>query len=77
MAELKTTATKASVAAFINGIEDEERRKDCKAFARRRMPLHQAARRRRQADAAEVDRHVGQTAARNEKGGTLSPALMA
>lgn len=30
MAELKTKATKASVQAFINAIEDEERRKECR-----------------------------------------------
>ncbi len=33
MAELKTKATKASVSAFINAIDDEQRRKDCKAVA--------------------------------------------
>ena len=33
MAELKTKATGASVAQFINAIEDEQRRKDCKAIA--------------------------------------------
>lgn len=33
MAELKTKATKASVSQFINAIEDEQRRKDCKAIA--------------------------------------------
>lgn len=33
MAELKTKATGASVSAFINAIEDDERRKDCKAIA--------------------------------------------
>lgn len=33
MAELKTKATGASVAQFINAIEDERRRKDCKAIA--------------------------------------------
>jgi len=32
MAELKTQATKASVSAFLNAIEDEGRRKDCKAL---------------------------------------------
>jgi hypothetical protein len=32
MAELKTKATKASVSQFINAIEDEGRRKDCKAL---------------------------------------------
>ena len=32
MAELKTTATKASVSQFINSIEDEGRRTDCKAL---------------------------------------------
>ena len=32
MAELKTKATKASVSAFINNIEDAARRKDCKAL---------------------------------------------
>lgn len=31
MAELKTKKTTASVAAFIDGIADESRRKDCKA----------------------------------------------
>lgn len=30
MAELKTKATKASVTQFIDAIEDDERRKDCK-----------------------------------------------
>lgn len=33
MAELKTKATSASVSQFINAIEDDERRKDCKAIA--------------------------------------------
>ena len=33
MAELKTKATKASVSQFINAIDDEQRRKDCKAIA--------------------------------------------
>jgi hypothetical protein len=33
MAELKTRVTKASVAQFIGAIEDESRRKDCKALA--------------------------------------------
>ena len=33
MAELKTKKTGASVSAFINAIEDDERRKDCKAIA--------------------------------------------
>ena len=33
MAELKTKASGASVSAFINAIEDDERRKDCKAIA--------------------------------------------
>lgn len=32
MAELKTKATKASVTQFINAIEDEQRRKDCKTL---------------------------------------------
>ena len=32
MAELKTQKTTASVAQFINGIEDDARRKDCKAL---------------------------------------------
>ena len=32
MAELKTRATKASVPQFINAIEDESRRKDCKTL---------------------------------------------
>lgn len=32
MAELKTKATKASVAAFINAIDDESRREDCNAL---------------------------------------------
>jgi hypothetical protein len=34
MAELKTQRTKASVAAFLNAIEDEQMRKDCKAVAK-------------------------------------------
>jgi hypothetical protein len=34
MAELKTQRTKASVAAFLNAIEDDERRKDCESLAR-------------------------------------------
>ncbi len=34
MAELKTQKTKASVAAFLNAIEDEQMRKDCKAVAK-------------------------------------------
>ena len=33
MAELKTKKTDASVSAFINAIDDEQRRKDCKAIA--------------------------------------------
>lgn len=33
-ATLKTAVTKASVPAFLDGIEDEERRKDCKALAK-------------------------------------------
>ena len=33
MAELKTKATGASVAAFLDAIGDEQRRKDCKAIA--------------------------------------------
>ncbi len=33
MAELKTKTTGASVAAFINAIDDEQRRKDCKTIA--------------------------------------------
>lgn len=32
MAENKTQATKASVTAFINSIEDDSRRRDCKAL---------------------------------------------
>ena len=34
MAELKTQPTGASVAAFLNAIEDSDRRRDCKAIAR-------------------------------------------
>lgn len=33
MAELKTKPTGASVARFLDGIKDEQRRKDCKAVA--------------------------------------------
>lgn len=33
MAELQTKKTKASVSAFLNAIEDEQKRKDCKAVA--------------------------------------------
>jgi len=33
MAELKTQKTKASVSAFLNAIEDDQIRKDCKAVA--------------------------------------------
>ena len=33
MAELKTRATGESVAEFLNAIDDEQRRKDCKAIA--------------------------------------------
>jgi hypothetical protein len=33
VAELKTQKTKASVAQFINAIDDDQRRKDCKAIA--------------------------------------------
>ena len=33
MAELKTKKTGASVSEFINAIEDDARRKDCKAIA--------------------------------------------
>lgn len=32
MAELKTKATKASVEAFINGVDDEGRREDCRTL---------------------------------------------
>jgi hypothetical protein len=32
VAELKTKATKLSVTTFLNGIKDEDRRKDCKAL---------------------------------------------
>jgi hypothetical protein len=32
MAELKTKATKASVPSFINAIDDDQKRKDCKAL---------------------------------------------
>lgn len=34
MAELKTQKTKASVAAFLNAIQDDQMRKDCKAVAK-------------------------------------------
>ena len=34
MAENKTKATKASVAAYIEAIEDEERRDDCRKIAK-------------------------------------------
>ncbi len=34
MAELKTTKTTASVQAFLNGIEDPDRRRDCKTVAK-------------------------------------------
>lgn len=34
MAELKTKKTKASVAAFLNGIPDEQRRRDCTTVAK-------------------------------------------
>jgi hypothetical protein len=34
MAELKTKKTQASVAAFLNGIENEQKRKDAKAIAK-------------------------------------------
>ena len=34
MAEAKTQSTKASVAAFLSAIPDEQRRKDCKAVAK-------------------------------------------
>lgn len=34
MADLKTKKTKASVAAFLNSIENEERRRDCKKIAK-------------------------------------------
>jgi hypothetical protein len=33
MAELQTKKTKASVSAFLNAIDDEQKRKDCKAVA--------------------------------------------
>ena len=33
MAELQTKKTKASVASFLNAIEDDQKRKDCKAVA--------------------------------------------
>ncbi len=33
MADLKTKKTRASVTAFLNGIEDPDRRRDCKAIA--------------------------------------------
>ena len=32
MAEIKTQPTKASVAAFLNAVEDPDRRRDCKAL---------------------------------------------
>ena len=34
MAELKTKATQASVSEFLNAVEDDERRKDCKTVAK-------------------------------------------
>ena len=34
MAELKTKATNASVSDFLNAVEDEERRKDCKTVTK-------------------------------------------
>ena len=34
MAELKTKENETSVEAFLNGIEDEQRRKDCQAVAK-------------------------------------------
>ncbi|MGB5246308.1 MAG: DUF1801 domain-containing protein [Woeseia sp.] len=34
MAELKTSKTRASVSAFLNGIEDKKRRAECKAVAK-------------------------------------------
>ena len=34
MAELKTKKTSASVSAFLNGIKDEQARKDCKKIAK-------------------------------------------
>ena len=34
MAELKTRPTNASVSDFLNGVEDDERRKDCKALVK-------------------------------------------
>jgi hypothetical protein len=34
MAELKTKATQASVSDFLNAVEDDERRKDCKTVAK-------------------------------------------
>ncbi|MGI9203225.1 MAG: DUF1801 domain-containing protein [Woeseiaceae bacterium] len=34
MAELKTKATSASVAAFLNSIEDKNKKSDCKAIAK-------------------------------------------
>lgn len=34
MAEMKTRPTRSSVTAFLNGIEDEQRRKDCGTVAR-------------------------------------------
>jgi hypothetical protein len=33
VAEVKTRKTNASVAKFINAIEDDQRREDCKAIA--------------------------------------------
>ena len=36
MAELKTQKTKASVATFLNGIEDPDQRRDAKAVAKHR-----------------------------------------
>ncbi len=136
MAELKTKATKASVTEFINAIEDDERRADCKnpgrmmtkatkakpvmwgpaivgfgdheyigangkstkwfqvgfsprkqalslylmggkdkallaklgeSTDRRRLPLHQASRRRASPDAAEADHGFGEASARRTK----------
>jgi hypothetical protein len=34
MAELKTKKTKASVSAFLNSVEDDQKRKDCKTIAK-------------------------------------------
>jgi len=91
MAELKTQKTKASVAAFLNAIEDPQLRKDCKVVAgimrkatdaaprhtlvRQVVPLHQAAVGHPRADADEARDCVGEAHAQDACDGGLARSL--